>query len=617
MSFAHPQWLNALFALPLFVVFFLVGAKRRRAALAEFTGEKLAPALAPGRSWRRGLAKTALRTAGFALVVVALAGPQFGSHLVKIEREGIDLVIALDTSLSMLAEDMKPSRLERAKQEIVDLIEGLKGDRVGVVVFAGDAYPLCPLTVDYDAALMLVQTADVAMVSEPGTALDRAIEKSVALFPQEGRADRVIILVTDGEGHEGDPVAAAEKASKQGIRIYTIGIGNPKGELIPLRGTGGAIDGYKKDESGETVLSRLDETTLRKIASTAGGEYLPATREGLELKVLYREISGLQRAAIKGEFLEKKKERFAWFLAAAFLALAADLATLGGSMKRRGGKKILHTGAAAAVACLVIASLGTTPALAKGIDKGRVKSGNQYYKAGEYQKALVLYGEARGDTTKTSQNVDGVLYNEANTLHMLGRYPEALEKYHESISEDTVQAGRILYNRANTLSKMGKYPEAVESYLQSLSYAPDDPDARYNLELALRALEEQKKQQQNQQQNQNQKQDQNKDQQKNQGQQDQQKKEQGKQDQQQDQQQQNQGEKKQPQPPDSTQAKPQPSRADSSMARPELPDSVQMTQLSKEDALRLLKLLEEQEKELQKEKRKAAFVRVPRSGKDW
>ncbi|MBP2680895.1 MAG: hypothetical protein H6Q78_758 [Candidatus Krumholzibacteriota bacterium] len=604
MSFAHPGWLNALFAVPVLVVLFLVGAKRRRTALAEFAGEKLSASLAPGRSWRKGLAKTVLRTAGYALVVVALAGPQFGSHLVKIEREGIDLVIALDTSLSMLAEDMRPNRLERAKQEIVDLIDGLKGDRVGVVVFAGDAVPLCPLTVDYDAALMLVQTADAAMVSEPGTALGRAIEKSASLFPQNSKADRVIILVTDGEGHEGNPVEEAEKASKLGVRIYTIGIGNPKGELIPLRGTGGSVDGYKKDETGETVLSRLDETTLRKIASAAGGQYLPATREGLELKVLYREISGLEKAAIKGEFLEKKKDRFAGFLAAAFVALFADLATLaGGSMKKRGARKALHTGAAAALALGLLAGSPPAAAAAKGIDKDRVKSGNQYYKAGEYQKSLVLYQEAMGDTTRPAEHAEGVLYNEANALHMLGRYPEALRKYHESASDDTTQTGRMLYNRANTLVKMGKLQEAVESYLQSLAYLPDDEDARHNLELALRALEEQKQQQQQNQQ-QNEKNDQQKDQQQgDQGQKDQQQKD-------------DKGEQ-QPQPQDSTRMEPQPSPQDSSSARPELPDSVQMMELSKEDALRLLKLLEEQEKELQKEKRKAAFIKALRSGKDW
>ena len=212
---------------------------------------------------------------------------------------------------------------------------------------------------------------------------------------------------------------------------------------------------------------------------------------------------------------------------------------------------------------------------------------------------------ARG-ALEPAENAEGVLYNEANALHMLGRYPEALEKYHKSASEDTAQTGRMLYNRANTLVKMGKLQEAVESYLQSLAYLPDDEDARHNLELALRALEEQKQQQQQQNQ-----QDQKNDQEKDQDQQNQQQDSQGQQDQQQ------KNEQQQPQPQDSTQMKPEPSPQDSSSARPEMPDSVRMIELSKEDALRLLKLLEEQEKELQKEKRKAAFIRASRSGKDW
>jgi Ca-activated chloride channel family protein len=614
MSFTHPQWLNALFLIPILAGLFLFGARRRRQALVEFAGGRLAESLAPGRSWRKGLSKAALRTGGFALLVVALAGPQLGSQLVKVERVGIDLVIALDTSMSMLAEDMKPNRLERAKQEIIDLIQRLKGDRVGLVVFAGDAFALCPLTVDYDAALMLVQTADVDVVSEPGTALQRAIEKSTALFPQTGKADRVIILVTDGEGHEGDPVAEAKKAAEKGVRIYTIGIGNPSGEIIPLRGTDGSIGGYKKDDSGETVLTRLDEKTLEEIARAAGGRYFPATREGLELKVLYREISGMEQKAIKGEFLERKKDRFGWFLAGAFVLLGLDVLTVPrGSTKNRAKGKILHTGAAGAVLLVVLAVL-SSPASAKGIDGKRVKSGNQYYRSGEYQKALVLYKESLGDTTKLAEHAEGVLYNEANALHMMERFPEALQKYHESFSEDTVQTGRMLYNRANTLAKMGNIPEAVESYVQALRYLPDDLDTRHNLELALRMMQEN-----NQQQEQQRQQQQEGSEQKQQG-----ENNTDKQQQQKDQQQQDEGdsqseqEKNQTQQQsDSMQTRPQPSQRDSTAARPELPESTQTIQLSRDDALRLLKLLEEQEKELQKEKRKAAFIRVPRSGKDW
>lgn len=610
MSFSHPLWLNALYLVPVLVGVFLYGAKRRRQALAGFAGGKFEEALAPGRSWRKAALKSFLRVLGYSLLVLALAGPQIGSQLVKVEREGIDMVIALDVSLSMLAEDMKPNRLERAKQEIVDLIQGLKGDRVGIVVFAGDAFVICPLTVDYDAALMFANTADVDAVSRPGSAIHEAIRKSVALFPKTRQADRVIILVTDGEAHDGDPLSEAEKAAEEGIKIYTIGIGNPSGELIPLRGTDGSIDGYKKDDAGETVLTRLDESTLRKVAKTTNGQYLPATREGLELKVLYREIAGMEKKAVKGEFMERKKDRFVWFLAAAFFALAIDrLISAGGAKRRRRNTRMLHTGAVGLFVLLVLGFF--SPAAAgKGIDKGRVKSGNKYFKASEYQKALVLYKEALGDTLARPENGEGVLYNEANTLHMMGRYQEALQKYHESFSEDTLQAGRSLYNRGNTLVKLGKLPEAVESYLQSLRYMPDDVDARHNLELALKMLEQQKQQQEQQQQQSDDQNDENGE------------NKPGDQQQQQDgQQQQNEDrdsedQQNEPQQPDSTQAN-QPTQPDSSKAKPQTADSTQVIELSREDALRLLQLLEEQEKELQKEKRKAAFRRASRSGKDW
>lgn len=622
MSFARVEWLNALFLVPGLALLFLFGARKRRRSLVDFAGERLAESLAPGSSWRKGLLKAALRTAAVSLLVLALAGPQLGSQLVKVEREGIDLVVALDASLSMLAEDMKPNRLEAAKREIVDLIDGLKGDRVGVVVFAGDAFVLCPLTVDYDAALMLVQTADVTMLSRPGTAIDQAVRRSLDLFPEEGKADRLMIVVTDGEDHEGDPIAAAEEAAERGVRIYTIGIGSPSGELIPMRGTGGSIGGYKKDDAGETVLTRLDEETLRKIARATGGQYLPATREGLELKVLYREISGMEKAAIKGEFLERKKDRFSWFLAAAFLLLALDFLTVPRS-RPRGGVRILHTGSAGRVLLLGALCAGLAaapaPAFASKIDRGRVKSGNAYYRSGDYSKALVLYREALGDTLAPPERAEGVLYNEANALHMLQRYPEALEKYHASLSEDTIQTGRMLYNRGNTLLAMGDLPGAVESYVQALRFLPDDEDARHNLEMALRMMQEQEQQQQQQPQSGENQESGEEDEDAQQG--DSRRQDGSGQrdsdDSRDDRQRPQPPDSSRAEPPDSARARPQSAQPDSAMTNPEMPDSASLMTLSREDALRLLKLLEERERELQKEKRKAAFTRMPRSGKDW
>ena len=595
MDFGKPEYLNALWAVPMLVMLFFYGAKQRKRELISFAGSGMADRLAPGGSWRKNLLKSTLKTAGLALLIIAMARPQFGMQLVKVEREGIDLVIALDTSLSMLAEDMKPNRLERAKQEIFDFISGLKGDRVGIVAFAGDAFVLVPLTVDYDAALMFAQTADVDIVSKQGTALDKAIETSMALFRGSRDSDRVIVLVTDGESHDGDPVKLARKAADEGIRIYTIGIGNPAGELIPLRGTAGGVEGYKKDTAGETVLTRLDEGTLRQIAQATGGKYLPATREGLELKVLYREISGLEQKTIEGEFVERKTDRFPLFLGFAFLLLWLE-AVITGRGSRRHKSKILHTGAVGMIALLSVLGL-VTSAEAKSIDRARVKSGNQYYDAEDYDKALILYREALRDTTRYVDLSEGVLYNEANTLHMLERYKEALARYHASFSEDTLQAGQMMYNRANTLLKMGLLDEAIESYVRALQYLPDDSDARHNLELALKMRDQQQQQQQQQKQDGDEGEQDEQDQQQQQG-----------ENQQQQQQQQQDG----AQNSDSSQVNP-PTEADSSQAQPQEIDSIRLT---REDALRILRLLEEQEKELQKAKRKAAIKRSSK-GKDW
>jgi Ca-activated chloride channel family protein len=597
MEFGQPQYLKALFLLPLLVMLFVYGAKQRQKELVHFAGSRMSERLAPGRSWRKTMLKTTLQTLGLALLVLAIARPQFGRQLVKAEREGIDLVIALDTSLSMLAEDMKPNRLERAKQEIIDFIGGLKGDRVGMVAFAGDAFVLCPLTVDYDAALMFAQTADVDIVSKQGTAVDKAIETAVALFPESHESDRVIVLVTDGESHDGAPLEAARMAAEADIRIYTIGIGDPSGELIPLRGTEGAVEGYKKDRSGETVLTRLDERTLREIARITNAEYLPATRQGLELKVLYREISGLDQKAIEGEFIERKTERFPLFLAFAFLFLGLDaVVTRRGLLRAK--REILHTGVTGAVV-LIVAVMSASVASAKGIDRKQVESGNRYYEAGDYEKALILYREALGDTTRRAERSEGVLYNQGNALHMLERYPEALAKYHSSLSDDSLQTGQMLYNRGNTLVKMRQIDEAIESYVRSLQYLPDDHDARFNLELALKLQEQQQQQQQQQQDGEPRdgKGDPNQQQQP------------GEDEERRDQEEQRQNEEQQP---DSSQVNP-PAESDSTMAQPPPVESIRLT---REDALRILKLLEEQEKELQKAKRKAAIQRSS-EGKDW
>lgn len=606
IEFAHPLWLWGIAAAPLVALATVVGGRMRRRALASFVAPTLQGTLAPGYSWRRHLAKGLLRATAVAALFAALAAPRFGSQLVKVERQGIDLVIALDTSLSMLAEDVRPSRLERAKQEITDVLSGLDGDRIGVVAFAGEAIALCPLTVDYAAALMLVRSVDVYTISEPGSAIAEAIEKSTELFEGAADGDRAIILVTDGENQEGDPVAAARAAAEKGIRVFAIGLGSPKGELIPERGNDGTVSGYKKDARGETVLSRLDEKTLEAVASASGGKYLPATTEGLEIKVLYEQIAGMQKKLIKGEFIERKKERFWVPLVLAFACLLLDaLITTRATRRRSERVRWLHTGAAAA---LVLVLFSATASAKDAVDRSKVRSANKLYKKGDYKDAYQLYHAALGDTTKRATDAPGVYYNGGNALYMQNQFDRALESYQRSYSSDSTLTGKMLYNRANAFLKGGHFDEAIESYLQALEYLPDDEDARHNLELAL-AAKQQKQQQKQQPRNSGDK---------------------GKQQQQggdsQSDSTRNDSKQQQSSKPDSTQSgKPQNQQAnpDQSMQQSK-PDSSsqpltedQLRKLSPEDAARILQALQEREQELQKERRKAAFRRMKRSGKDW
>ncbi|MCH7548091.1 MAG: VWA domain-containing protein [Candidatus Krumholzibacteriota bacterium] len=621
IEFSNPSWLWGLFLLPVAALALAWGTRRAERETTRFVGLTLRDALAPGHSWRKNLLKGVLRVGALGCLMIALAGPRFGTVLEKIDREGIDIVIALDTSLSMLAEDVPPSRMERARHEIVDLIRGLEGDRVGIVVFAGKAFVLCPLTVDYDAALMFVQSIDVYTVSEPGTALDKAIDASVALFDESKRRDRAIILVTDGENHEGDPHKAAQAAAAKGIRVFTIGIGNPSGELIPERGTDGSMAGYKKDRRGETVLTRLDEPTLMDIASVTGGRYLPATREGFELDVLYREIGTMDRKTIKGEFVERKKERF-WILLAAALALLAldGLVTSRATGFRRRGA-FLHTGAALFLFCSL--SLFPSDAGARAVESGKVAQGNRAFQENEYDKALALYREALGDTVRLPGDYHGVRYNEGNALYMQERYKEAIQRYQQSFSEDSTLTGQMLYNRANALVRSGMLQEAVESYVQSLRYAPDDEQARHNLEMALRILQQQQQEQEQQQRNGDEQSDENREQEQQQQDGDEQSGDGQNDTQQNDESQEQQSDERQNEPgeddeqitapPDSSSA----AAADSTaMPQPQFSEE-DLKKLSREDAMRILQALEEQEKRLQAERRKAAFRRLKRSGKDW
>ena len=323
VRFGTPQRLWLLLLVPVAAAVLVAGWRARRRARAAWAGDlfaRLAPGYDPGREWT----KMVLVLAAWACVVLALARPQWGGAIVMAKRRGIDLVVALDTSASMLAEDVRPNRLEQSKREITDLVRRMGGDRVGLVAFAGEAFTVCPLTLDHSTVLLLLESLNVNTVSTPGTNLGEAVAKARAAFVAGEDKHKALVVVTDGESHEGDPLAQAKEAAREGLRMYTIGVGSPEGEPIPERDDAGSVAGYKKDRGGRVVSTRLDEDTLRKMADETHGKYYRSTAQGIELAAVLADLQEIEKKELEGSLATNYEERFQWPLGLAVALLALE-----------------------------------------------------------------------------------------------------------------------------------------------------------------------------------------------------------------------------------------------------------------------------------------------------
>jgi len=324
MRFADPTNFFLLVLVAVLAVFVWIAIARKKKLLARFGDIPLIMKNAPYISFARQAGKAIIILIAMGFVTMALARLQFGTHQELLKREGLDIVVALDVSNSMLARDMKPNRLEKARSEIRGIIDRLKGDRIGLVAFAGEAFVQCPLTLDYSAAQFLLTAMNTNSVSVQGTSLRAAIETSVKMFDQKERKHKVLLLLTDGEDHGGQAEEAAEEARRQGVKIYTVGIGSPSGEPIPEFDRNGNQIGFKKDRSGEVVVSRLDPEALQKIALTTGGKYYNATAGEMELDRIFDEISTLERKELEGTLVTRYDDRYQWPLLFALILIVVE-----------------------------------------------------------------------------------------------------------------------------------------------------------------------------------------------------------------------------------------------------------------------------------------------------
>ncbi len=563
MRFEHPLILWLLLVVPPALCLFLWWAGKRRGALLEkFIQARLLPGLLSGVSPLRRRLRAGLLVVAVGLSIVALARPQWGFTWEEVQQRGLDIVVAIDTSKSMLAEDIQPNRLQRAKLAALDLLAAAPTDRLGLVAFAGVAFLQCPLTIDDAAFRQSLEALNVNLLPQGGTAIAAAINEALGAF-KENNNYKVLVLFTDGEDHDSGAVEAARNAASQGLRIFTVGIGSPEGEVLRIRDNSGRTE-YLKDDQGAVVQSRLNEPLLRDIAAAAQGFYLPLA--GVKtIETLYAKgLAPLPRSEGKEKLVKRFHERYHWPLGLALVLLIIEILTPERSRETKGVGRKTH---ASGVVVMLAILLGFSPRALHASPSSALRE----YRDGNYEAALREYEalQKKGADPRLNYNAGVAAYRD-------GQLEEAARQFGQALSaQDLELQEKAYFNRGNTHYYMGEaarepkqrteaWQQALKDFESSMKLNPQAPDAKFNHEFVKRRLEELKQQQQQQQENQpdknedqqNQQQDQqqqqqqgnqqqSQDQPKNQQPQDQQQPQQAQSDQRQDQQKQAQAEKNQ------------------------------------------------------------------------
>ncbi len=470
-----------IWAIPVFFLVVVYGMKTRKNILSRFASPKGLGAIAPGADSGRRWIKAGLVLCSILFICLALSGPQYGYKWQTIEQKGVDIIIAVDLSRSMLATDIQPTRLDRAKREIYDLLGMLKGDRMGLVAFAGTAFLQCPLTLDYEAFHIFMNSLTPDFMPIGGTDISGAVTASLSAFDLKSTSQKAIILITDGENTgKDDPMTTAESARKAGVKLFCIGVGSVEGVPIPSE-TGG----IKKDRSGNIILTRIDEETLIKMAALTGGAYVRSVAGSLDLDVIYtNEIRGkMEASTLSTDRKQIWEDRFQWVLALAVIALVAELILP--SVRKK-----------AAVMGMVFLFLWSVPAHAAN----PLKEGIDAYNQGEYDKALKLFIDAQLDHPDRAD----ILYNIGNAYYHTGDFDAAAKHYKEALNaKDLLLQQKAHYNLGNADFRKKQYEDALKNYEAALKLNPDDIQARQNLEYVKQVMEQIKDQpedQQNQQQ---------------------------------------------------------------------------------------------------------------------
>jgi Ca-activated chloride channel family protein len=507
MHFAQPLWIVIGIFVCIAVSLLLQRYDRQRQIdLARFAAPHLLGRLTRHISQPRRHLKRILFILSILLSFIAIARPQYGSTWIEVQRKGIDILFALDTSRSMLAQDIKPNRLERARYAIMDFVGRLDGDRAGLLPFAGSAFLLCPMTLDYNAFSQSLAEIDTNSIPLGGTDLSAVIREAERVFAATGN-HKILILVTDGENLQGEALAAAKEAGAKGLTIYTVGVGTQAGELIPAGNETTA--GFLKNSDGSFVTSRLDEKTLREIAEATGGIYVPLGDQGQGLDTLYQKKLDLIPKEQLSERRQKMPiERYAWPLALALLCLLVEFLLV---ERKKDFKlpsifrKILRRGPSLGATALLVGLSGSL--FFSGTSEAAMSKGEEYFTTGDYLKASEYYDKAlarQPDDPTLNYNYGAAAYKNHIYDEALAAFSKALKK-----TDDLELQHKSYYNMANANYQKGmetiktnpratieQWQQALDSYSAALKLQADDSRARHNFDVVEKKLQELKKQQQ-------------------------------------------------------------------------------------------------------------------------
>ena len=492
--FEDPQYLYLLVLVALLALIRLVTYRNQRKRLRKFGDPQLLKELMPNVSKVRPALKFWLLEAVLALLVVMLARPQMGTRISHEKRTGIETIIAIDISNSMRAKDVEPSRLERSKMMVENLVDNFTNDKIGLIVFAGDAFVQLPITSDYVSAKMFLSSIDPSMIQVQGTDIARAIQMATHSFTQEEKIGKAIIIITDGEDHEGGAIEAAKEAMKNGMRVYVLGVGSTKGSPIP----DGQGD-YMKDNTGQTVMSALNEQMCREVAQAGGGAYIHVENNTGAQRLLDEELDKLEKRETESTIYSDYDEQFQAVGIVALLLLIIELCILEiknpllsrFSFFKRNKRTAMIIGLA-----FVIGQLSVAPAFAQDNMSARrhVKQGNKLFQKRDFSEAETSYRKALEKNKENPQ----ALYNLGNALLAQGQDTTAIKFFEQAakVEKNPLRQSQSFHNLGTILQGRRMFGEAIEQYKQALRLNPNDDDARYNLVLCKHQLENQPNNQQ-------------------------------------------------------------------------------------------------------------------------